>query len=90
MRLSPHDIAYYDPGPETVPVLTTWSASFDGGTTWVNPSLTEADRPKWLVRGPLSPASPTATLITTSTTPKLRYTDTPEDVWINGPRITLG
>ena len=90
MILNKFSREFYDPRPETDPVVlpADWSASFDDGVTWV-PATVDDDLPKWLVAGAEADEGDAVAVITDTTYPLLRITDTPEAVVVNGPKITV-
>ena len=78
---------FYNLSIATVPAVTGWEASFDGGATWVA-GETIGDTVRWLVAG--AAADPgTATVLTTSVQPLLRVTDNPEIVVRDAPTIYI-
>lgn len=53
MHLEPQARKYYQLKIVTEPVVSgTWSASFDGGNTWVSGEEQPGDLWRWLVAGP--------------------------------------
>lgn len=91
MLLPPSGAEYYSLTIITSPQLTSWEASFDGGTTWIA-AQTDADPTHyfWLVKGPLSTSTTgSPTLIPTDLQPLLRATSNPEVIVREAPYIAL-
>ena len=84
MDLSPHGREPYKVTLTTVPAITAWEASFDGGVTWVagTPVTGTPNQYAWLVAGPSAPPAPggtslAATLVRGANPVLVRGTDTP-------------
>lgn len=94
MKLNRAERDYYVLTISVEPALTgTWEASFDGGTTWVEGTLTTGAW-AWLVAGPDFVAddvdmSDEGVVLETSTTPLLRIKDDPILDIERGPSIVL-
>lgn len=85
MQLTAHGRKYYRVTAVTVPQLTDWEASFDGGATWhlgaVDSRATpEANTWEWLVAGELADPTDAVAVITSSLIPDIRAVDSPEIV----------
>jgi hypothetical protein len=83
---------FYDPNPVATPPVDAgaWEASFNDGATWVAPTDVTEGRPRWLVAGPESDTTGAAAVITQSTLrPRLRVSNPPEMVVLEGPYIWL-
>ena len=93
MRLHPDAREWYQLQIDTLPAITGWEASFDGGTTWAAGAAGTAgdgtEVTRWLVAGPdADPGS--ATVLTASTTaPLIRAAANPEIVVRGAPLIYL-
>lgn len=78
---------FYNLSIATVPAVSGWEASFDGGATW-KPGEVVGGKVRWLVAG--ADADPgTATVLTTSVKPLLRVTDNPEIIVRDAPTIYI-
>lgn len=84
MHLSRQGVERYQPGPITNPAIdpATWSASFDGGVTWVASAVINS-APTWLVAGPSVsslPGGATRLPDTAWVVPALKFTNGSETV----------
>lgn len=93
MNLKPEGKEYYTLTITTTPAVTSWDASFDGGTTWATgaPVAGQTDTYQWLVAGANAPAGGTtpAAVLTRTVQPEVRATSTPETIVRDAPRIFL-
>lgn len=77
---------YYTLLIDTVPEISTWEASFDGGATWVPGEHQGLKTMRWLLAG--ADADPTgATVISAKVMPMIRVADNPEIVVRSAPTI---
>lgn len=98
MNLKRNAREYYTLGIVTDPEVTSWDATFNGGTSWVtgtpgthtvNGVVVNVHR--WLIAGPTAPVdgTPVAATITTDVNPDIRATDNPEILVRDAKRIYL-
>lgn len=94
LQLSPIGREWWKVQISTDPPVASWSASFDGGETWVTGEAVagEDDTYRWLVNGkdfdPADyPAATSATIPFGGFRPLLRAVDNPEVLVDYGPRI---
>lgn len=90
MKLDPYGREFYRVTITTSPQLTSWEASFDGGTTWTAGATDSRTAPvantwEWLVAGELVDNSDLAPgelagVITRTMKPKIRAVDSPERI----------
>lgn len=93
MLLSPSGAEDYDLTIQTTPQLTAWSASFDGGLTWVTAATDDADNTHyfWNVKGPLctDAGAAAATPIPADLQPLVRSVQAPHVYVRKAPYIAL-
>lgn len=92
MFLPPSGSEFYDLTIVTVPQITGWEASFDGGVTWVAAVTDGNDNThyKWLLAGPTCVGEDvSAVQITTDVQPLVRATAAPEIVVRKAPYVSL-
>jgi hypothetical protein len=93
--LPPSGVDNYTLTITTIPALSGWEASFDGGVTWV-PGVPDVSDPatfRWLLVGPLVapgdiPADP-HTVITLDVEPLVRAIDDPKIIVRKAPYVSL-
>ena len=79
MKLTRASREWYALEIATTPAVTSWDASFDGGTTWLASTTVGADGYfRWLVAGPDADPTGAVVLAAGRTMPLLRATENPE------------
>lgn len=93
MRLSPRGADDYVLTITTIPVMSGWEASFDGGASWVagTPDVVDPTTYRWLMVGPLVDPVPVAphTVLTIDVEPLVRAIDNPKIIVRKAPWIAL-
>jgi len=85
---------YYNLAITTLPAVTDWEASFDGGTTWLDGTAGIAGDGtavvQWLLAGPdADQGAAVAVLATGVTRPLIRGTESPELIVRDAPKIVV-
>lgn len=93
MILDRHAREFYTLAITTTPAVSSWDASFDGGTSWVTGSAGTVDGVpvvQWLLAGPAAPAgAPAGTTVAATVNPLIRATAAPETVVRKAPPVTV-
>lgn len=81
MKLAKASKEWYALEITTTPAVTSWDASFDGGTNWLPSTTVGTDGYfRWLVAGPDADPTGATALPVGRTLPMLRATENPEVV----------
>ena len=90
MKLNPRAREWYALEITTSPAVTSWDASFDGGTTWQSSTAVGTDGYfRWLVAGPQADPTGATVLKAGRTLPEVRATENPEIVVRDAPPIDV-